>query len=201
VKLRAGGAEILLTTPDVVAANALPGVTDVRIEPQAPTAGSTVRAIVQGHDADGDSLKYEFKWYVNDLPVAGESESLVLTGVKKGSWIHVSVTPNDGFADGAWKESPRYQVINAPPVVRSQPPTTIPPSRILTHAIVAEDPDGDPLTYTLVSGPEGCALSGATLTWQVADADLGRTAKVVIRISDDDGASTIFSMLLNPQKP
>ena len=47
VKLRAGGGEILLTTPEVVAVNALPAVTDVRIEPQAPTSGSTVRAIAQ----------------------------------------------------------------------------------------------------------------------------------------------------------
>jgi hypothetical protein len=201
VKLRAGGEEMLLTTPEVVADNALPGVTDVRMEPQAPITGSTVRAIVQGQDADGDSLKYKYKWYVNDLPVAGESESLALKGVKKGAWVHVSVTPNDGFADGAWKESPRYQVVNAPPVVRSQAPTTIPPSRILTHPIVAEDPDGDPLTYTLVGGPGGCALSGATLTWQVSDSDLGRTQMIVIRISDDDGASTILSMILNPQKP
>jgi hypothetical protein len=201
VKLRAGGEELLLTTPEVVAVNALPGVTDVRLEPQAPTAGSTVRAIVQGQDADGDALKYRYKWYVNDLPAAGESESLALKGVKKGAWIHVSATPNDGFADGAWRESPRYQVVNGPPVVRSQPPATIPPSRILTHTIVADDPDGDPLTYALVSGPAGCSLSGATLTWQVSDADLGRTAQIVIRISDNDGASTILTMILNPQKP
>jgi hypothetical protein len=201
VNLRAGGEEKILTTPDVVAANALPGVTDVRMEPQAPTTGSTVRAIVQGQDADGDSLKYSFKWYVNDLPVAGESESLVLTGVKKGSWIHVSVTPNDGFADGAWKESPRYQAVNAPPVVKSGAPTTIPPSRLLTHVVAAEDPDGDPLTYSLVRGPGGITLSGATLQWNVTDGDLDRPAEIVIRISDDDGASNILSMKLNPHKP
>ena len=54
VKLRAGGGEILLTTPEVVAVNALPAVTDVRIEPRAPISGSTVRAIVQARDPDGD---------------------------------------------------------------------------------------------------------------------------------------------------
>jgi hypothetical protein len=201
VTLRAGGDEMLLATPEVVAVNALPGVTDVRIEPRAPTSGSTIRAIVQGQDADQDVLKYQYKWYVNDLPAAGEGESLVLKGVKKGSWVYVSATPNDGYADGAWKESPRHQVVNGPPVVRNQSPATIPPSRTLTHAIVAEDPDGDPLTYTLVSGPVGCVLSGATLTWKLSDSDLGRTANIVIRISDDDGASTVLTMTLNPQKP
>lgn len=201
VKLRAGGEELLLTTPEVVAVNALPGVIDVRLEPQAPTAGSTVRAITQALDPDGDPVTLKYRWYVNDAVVPGEGESLTLKGVKKGSWIHVTVTPNDGAADGAWKESPRYQVVNAPPVVNNAAPTSMPVSRLLTHTIVAEDPDGDPLTYALVSGPAGCVLSGATLTWQVADSDMGRTSKFVIRISDDDGASTVLTMTLNPQKP
>ncbi len=148
------------TTPEVSAVECVAGVTDVRIEPRAPTSGSTVKAIPQGQDADGDPLTYKYKWYVNDLPVAGESESLVLNGVKKGAWVHVSVTPNDGFADGAWKESSRYQVVNAPPVVKSPVPTTIPPSMMLRHTIVAEDPDGDPMTFTLYEGTAGDAPQG-----------------------------------------
>jgi hypothetical protein len=201
VKLRAGGGEKLLTTPEVVAVNALPAVSDVRIEPQALVAGSTVRVFVKAQDPDADPLTFKYKWYVDDLVVPGESDSLTLRGVKKGSWIHVAVTPNDGFSDGAWKYSPRHQVVNAPPVVKSQAPTTIPPSRVLTHAIVAEDPDGDPLTYILVKGPEGMSLSGATLTWKVSDRDLDRSAEIVIGISDNDGASTVLTMTLNPRKP
>lgn len=201
VKLRAGGGEKLLTTPEVVAVNALPAVSDVRIEPQALVAGSTVRAVVKAQDPDADPLTFKYKWYVDDLVVPGESDSLTLKGVKKGSWIHAAVTPNDGFSDGAWKYSPRHQVVNAPPVVKSQAPTTIPPSRVLTHAIVAEDPDGDPLTYTLVKGPEGMSLSGATLTWKVSDRDLDRSAEIIIGISDNDGASTVLTMTLNPRKP
>jgi hypothetical protein len=201
VKLRAGGGESQITTPEAVAVNALPAVADVRIESQALITGSTVRAVVKAQDPDADTLTFKYKWYVDDLVVPGESDTLTLKGVKKGSWIHVAVTPNDGFSDGAWKYSSRHQVVNAPPVVKSQAPTTIPPSRVLTHAIVAEDPDGDPLTYALEKGPEGATLSGATLTWKVSDRDLGRTAELVIRISDDDGASTLLTMNLNPRKP
>jgi len=170
VKMRAGADEKILTTPEVVAVNALPAVTDVRIEPQAPTNGSTVRAVVQAQDPDGDPLSFKYQWFVDNVAVPG-GDSMALKGVKKGSWVHVAVIPNDGFADGAWKFSPRYQVVNAPPVVKSTSPTSIPPSRVLTHTIVAEDPDGDPLTYTLVKGPEGLTLSGATLTWKVTDRD------------------------------
>jgi len=202
VKLRAEGEEMPLTTPEVVAVNALPAVTDVRIEPQAPTSGSTVRAITQGQDADGDSLKFRYKWYVNDLPVAGESESLVLKGVKKGAWVHVSVTPNDGFADGAWKESSRYQVVNALPVVKSTVPTKIPPSMVLRHTIVAEDPDGDPMTFTLSKGPPGMILKGSTIEWQVPESAIGTHVEVVVTISDIDGGQTVqtFAMTIQPPK-
>lgn len=201
VKLRAGGGEILLGTPEVVAVNALPAVTDVRIEPRAPTSGSTVRAITQGQDADGDSLKFKYKWYVNDLPVAGESESLVLSGVRKGAWVHVSVTPNDGFADGAWKESSRYQVVNGPPVVKSPVPTTIPPTMMLRHTIVAVDPDGDPMTFTLSKGPPGMILKGSTIEWQVPESAIGTRVEVVVTISDGDGGQTVQTFTMTIQSP
>jgi hypothetical protein len=201
VKLRVAGGEKLVETPEVVAGNGLPAVADVRLEPQAPVSGSPVRAVVSARDPDGDPLTIKFRWYVDNVVVPGDGETLSLTGVKKGSWVHAAATPNDGFADGVWKFSSRHQVVNAPPVVKSTAPTTVPPSRVLTHTVVAEDPDGDPLTYTLVKGPEGMALSGSTLTWKVSDRDLDRTAEVVVRISDDDGASTVLTMVLNPRMP
>ncbi|TSA00067.1 MAG: hypothetical protein D4R80_01960 [Deltaproteobacteria bacterium] len=201
VRVRTGAEEMSLTTPEVVAGNALPNVADVRIEPQAPTSGSTVRAVVQAEDPDDDPVTVKYRWYVDDAEISGQGGSLTLKGVRKGSWVHVAATPNDGSGDGAWKYSPRYLVVNAPPVVKSEAPTTMPASRVLTHEIVAQDPDGDPLTYTLVSGPAGCSLSGAVLTWKVADSDLGRTSEIVVRIADNDGASTILKLSLNPLKP
>jgi hypothetical protein len=201
VRLRTGADERVLTTPEVQAGNALPVVEQVRIEPQAPTTGSTVRAVVSAQDPDGDPLKFQYQWYIDNVPVSGEGESFTLKGVRKGSSVHVRVTPNDGFAEGGWKYSPRHEIVNALPVVKSQAPTTIPPSCLLTHTIVAEDADGDPLTYALVKGTEGMTLAGPVLTWKVSDEDVGRTAEVVIRISDNDGGETVLTMNLTPRKP
>jgi hypothetical protein len=201
VRLRTGGEETVRTTPEVQAGNALPVVEQVRIEPQAPTTGSTVRAVVSARDPDGDPLTFRYQWYIDDVLVPGEGDSFSLQKVRKGSSVHVRVTPNDGFAEGGWKYSPRHEVVNALPVVKSQAPTTIPSSRLLTYPIVAEDPDGDPLTYTLVKGTEGMTLAGPVLTWNVSDEDLDRPAEIVIRISDNDGGGTVLTMNLTPRKP
>lgn len=202
VALRTGTGEMVRRTEPVVAGNALPAVTAVAIEPRAPKTKSSVHAVVEAGDPDGDPLSFRYRWFVDGRAVPGnEGDTLTLDGVKKGSWIRVEATPNDGAADGAWKSSDRYLVVNAPPVVRSGAPTTIPPSHVLTHTIVAEDPDGDPLTYVLEKGPKGMTLAGATLLWPVTRQDLGKTAEVVVRISDDDGASTILTMGLTPRAP
>jgi hypothetical protein len=201
VKLSAGGAEILLATPEVVAVNALPGVTDVRIEPKAPTSGGTVRAVVQARDPDGDPLTFKYQWFVNDSPVAGNRDSETLTGVKKGSWVHVTAVPNDGFADGAWRDSSQYQVVNALPVVKSVLPRELPPGRRFIYRIVAEDPDGDPLTYTLTKGPPGMVLHGETLEWQVPEESIGANVEATVVISDNDGGQTVQSISMTIQPP
>ena len=190
-----------LATPEVVAVNALPDVTDVRMEPQAPTTGSTVRAVVQARDPDGDPLTCKYRWYVNDSPVGGNGESLTLTGVKKGSWVHVTVTPNDGFADGAWRDSPRYEVVNALPVVRSVLPKELLPGRRFIYRIEAEDPDGDPLTYTLTKAPPGMVLRGETLEWQVPEDSIGVNVEAVVVISDNDGGRTVQNISMTVQPP
>ncbi|TFH33420.1 MAG: hypothetical protein E4G97_00575 [Deltaproteobacteria bacterium] len=202
VKLRGGTEEILLTTTEVVAGNALPEVRDARIEPRAPISGSTVRAVVDARDPDGDPLTLKYHWFVDDSPVAGNGDSLTLTGVKKGSWVHVKVTPNDGFADGAWMDSPRYMVVNALPVVKSPAPASIPPSMLLRHTIVAVDPDGDQMTFTLTKAPSGMDLKGSTIEWQVPQSAIGTRVDVVVTISDGDGGQTVqsFAMTIQPPK-
>ena len=123
--LQVDGTETLVTTREVLAGNSPPVVTEVRVEPANPVSGGTVRAIAKGSDADDDPLKIRYEWYVDDVPVPGDAETLVLKGVKRGARVHAKAIPNDGIVDGAWGESPRYLVVNGLPVVKSQVPKEI----------------------------------------------------------------------------
>ncbi|MBP2673381.1 MAG: uncharacterized protein H6Q84_221 [Deltaproteobacteria bacterium] len=201
VTLSADGAEKVLTTPEVVAGNSPPFASAVRIEPVAPVSGGTVRAFAEARDLDDDPLKFRYQWHVDNVPVSSDSDSLALKGIKRGQWIHVKVVPNDGYGDGAWIESPRYQIVNGLPAVTSGTPKEVPPGRNLVHRIEAEDPDGDPMTYTLEKGPVGMVLNGSTLEWQVPDSYLGQPIEIVVEISDGQGGRTRQNINMTVQPP
>jgi hypothetical protein len=204
VTIREGGKEFAVTTREAQAVNSPPFATRARLEPQNPVSGSTVRAVAESADPDGDLVKFRYEWYVNDTRVPGDSETLVLKEVKRGSRIHAKAIPNDGAADGAWVESPRYEVVNGLPVVKSEVPKELPPGRDFKYRIEAHDPDGDPLTYALKSGPDGAVMNGSTLEWKVPEEQIGRPVEFTVEISDGkDGntVQTISMMVQPPRKP
>ncbi|MGB3399611.1 MAG: hypothetical protein WBA34_05515, partial [Candidatus Deferrimicrobiaceae bacterium] len=189
--VRVGKEEVSFETREVVAGNSPPEIGTVRLEPKAPTTGSKVKASATSSDPDDDPVTLKYQWFIDDREVPGEGEELTLAGVKKGSWVHVRVSTNDGAAEGSWKYSPKHQVVNSLPVVKSTLPAEVPPDRKFSYRIVAEDPDGDALTYDLVKSPPGMVLSGSTLEWDVPDEILGKMVEVVVNISDGDGGQTI----------
>jgi len=195
--VRIEGEEFPFETREVVAGNCPPEIGTVQLVPKAPTTGGKVKASVTFSDPDGDPVTLKYQWFVDDREVPGEGEELTLAGVKKGSWVHVRVSTHDGTAEGSWKYSPKHQVVNSLPVVKSSLPAEIPSDRKFSYRIVAEDPDGDALTYDLVKSPPGMVLSGSTLEWDVPDGVLGKRVEVVVNISDGDGGQTICTLFMN----
>ncbi|MBL8970939.1 MAG: hypothetical protein JNK56_10185 [Myxococcales bacterium] len=60
-----------------------------------------------------------------------------------------------------------------------------------TYQLAASDPDGDPLTYTLVMGPPGMVLDANTniLSWLVTSEDIGEY-EVTLAVDDGQGGVT-----------
>jgi hypothetical protein len=187
-------------TPQVTAVKSLPSVTDVRLDPAVMRKGDTVRAVVQVENPDENPLSIRYTWFVDDVQVKGDSPERTLGDVRKGSWIHVMVVPNDGRSDGSWKYSPKYKVGNALPVFRSEGEPILSAEGVLTFTITASDPDGDPLTMELVTAPPGMTLSGNRVTWTVPESAFGKPAEAVIRVSDPDGGFVTHPLNVTPRK-
>jgi len=85
-------------------------------------------------------------------------------------------------------------LLNHPPVIQSNPVTNGAAGQAYSYAFRATDPDGDIITYSLVAGPGGMAINGATglVTWA---SPLQGSYNVTLR-ADDGKAYTDQSYIL-----
>jgi RHS repeat-associated protein len=102
----------------------------------------------------------------------------------------VTITATDTAGNVATQ---RYTVsvraTNQPPVINSQPVTSVLPGSLYGYDVQANDPDGDPLTYHLDTGPQGMTLDAqGRLRWSPAAADTG-PHPVALTVSDGLGGT------------
>lgn len=82
----------------------------------------------------------------------------------------------------------RVKPENDPPVVVSTPPTQAFEDSLLSYTIEAEDPEGDDITFALVSGPSGMVVDElGVLQWTPDQENVGRV-KIEVRVTDSKGA-------------
>jgi RHS repeat-associated protein len=81
---------------------------------------------------------------------------------------------------------------NTPPNILSSPPTQASVGSLYTYAVKAEDPDGDSLTYSLVSAPAGMVIDTATgLVQWAPTADQIGSQPVIIDVDDGQGGGVV----------
>ena len=82
--------------------------------------------------------------------------------------------------------------INRAPAFTTAPGVDASVGQAYHYAAHASDPDGDPLTYTLATGPAGMTIDPATgaLTWTPQPSDAGNQ-DVSVRVADGRGGSAV----------
>ena len=97
----------------------------------------------------------------------------------------VQVTPHDFAGSGKARFAEQITIANSSPKITSIPPTTINQGRY-EYAVAANDPDGDPLTYTLQTAPSGMTIDKSTgrIEWRIA-AETKGTHRVRLVVEDD----------------
>lgn len=173
-------------TKVVAVANTPPEVTQIVLEPSEVRVGDRLRAKVEGSDADQDDIRYTFKWWRNSAPLSeGEESALDTTGFSRGDTILVQATPHDHAGPGKARFAEQITIGNSPPKITSIPSTTI-SQGLYEYAVAANDPDGDPLTYTLQAAPSGMTIDKGTgrIEWRIA-AETKGTHRVRVVVEDD----------------
>lgn len=195
--------EVFYSEPAVMQ-NALPIVKSIKIKPDKKDISKkdTITAIVEAKDADSDAVSLKYQWIKNgaaDIEGAN-SNSLSLVNYKRGDFVNLKVTANDGIADSEPLTSGPVTIINTPPQITSQPPAAVSGYQY-GYKVSAVDADNDALKYLLIKAPAGMSISASgEIKWNITEGDEG-SHRVEIVVEDGNGGRTEQGYLLSIKLP
>lgn len=179
-------------TNQVKILNVPPAIQGVWIKPEVAYANDRLSALVKAIDKDGDFIYFTYQWEKNGALLPEEKKEILEPGrFKKGDSITVTVTPNDGENIGMSHISDPIMISNSPPAIVASPPISI-KGTVYFYQVKANDPDHDPIIFSLKSGPKGMEIDKNTglIRWEIRKEDKG-THSIEIEASDNEGAKTI----------
>jgi hypothetical protein len=171
--------------------NTPPVIQEVWIEPKMPTIKDDLRAYEKSVDGDGDSIFFTYQWEKNGVVLLDERKEILKQGrFKKGDTINVTMIPDDREIMGSPKKSAPVTILNSAPVITSSPPLSLEGTKYI-YQLEANDPDNDPITFSLKSGPKGMKVDPETglIQWEIQKED-GGTHSIEIEARDNEGATS-----------
>ncbi|MHC1698471.1 MAG: Ig domain-containing protein [Geobacteraceae bacterium] len=177
-------------------ANSLPEVRSARFTPEYICRGENVTAVTDGFDADADEVRFIYKWFINGDSIPQDSEVLQGDKINKGDRVSVIIVPQDNYGTGKPFKSQVISIPNASPWFISIPPTDF-KGNMYSYAAKARDPDGDAITYSLVTFPEGMKIdsNNGMVTWPISATSAG-SHTIEVAAQDSEGAKASQKYLL-----
>ena len=183
--------------------NTPPKLTGASLVTASASGVPELRANVQCADPDADVPSYTYSWFKNGGPIDNATgPSLPLSGFAKGDRVAVEVVARDEESASTPLRSEPFAVENLPPSFSSQPGAPKPGDVAFQYHAAATDPDGDPLRYELISGPEGMSVDAAgNVVWPLPVGERRHGVfQVRIRATDPKGggATQDFTIRIDP---
>lgn len=203
VRVLVKGKHALISEPLTIS-NMIPGIQKAKVVPRTPKKGDDLKVEAETFDGDGDRVSLMYEWSLNGERISEKSELLKTSvlSIKRGDKLSVKITPTDGQQEG--EPVSIYSIIaNSPPKVSPQIKAEF-NGLVYTSKIIAEDPEGDTLTYTLKKAPEGMTIDSKSgvITWQVKPEDKGEH-EITVSVSDGQGGEVVvlFTTTINFTSP
>ena len=181
--------------------NRAPLVETIEMAPGSPTRLDTLVATVKASDPDGQTVTLEYDWLVNgkEVPRARKPQ-LALGDFVRGDKVVLRVTATD-YEDTTVIDGDEVVIANAAPVIATDPKKI---KSLDGFAVQANDPDGDPLTWTAEGGPPSMTVDkGGVLHWKGSIDDKGGHFTVRVTAADAfEGKATLeLPIDIAPGKP
>jgi hypothetical protein len=174
-----------------------PRITSMKIalvSPGDPRQG--FKALVTSEDPDGDNVTVFYKWFLNGQELIGERDELLpwSDDFKKGDEITLEALPYDGQIEGLWRAKGSIRVPNSPPVITSPPRGRFEDGTFLYEA-KAEDPDGDPIEFSIRNSPKGMTADpkSGIVEWRIPEGT-GGEQRFTLVVRDNDGGEAVMEM-------
>lgn len=130
----------------------------LEIEPEKPAAMEDLRAVATVPSGLTPPVEFEFTWFIDGERVLDvRSDRLRADRIGAGTKVWVVARVSDGDGRVAEKKSRTVQIANGTPVILTDL-RRVPD--INGKLLEAEDPDGDPITWSIVQGPPGITIDG-----------------------------------------
>ncbi len=190
-------------SPPVTVVNSPPAITSTSLLPVPIMRDEKVRVEVRATDPDGDPISYSYTWKRNGQEIPGATDvSLDISDFQIGDSFSVTVKPRDQWDEGSPVHLPPVTIMNSPPRITSRPSPLVGEGGIYQYQVTAKDPEGDPVTFSLASGPPGMAIHPTTglLRWHVTPSEREQEFIVEIRASDPQEATSVqkFPLRVHP---
>lgn len=192
-----GPSETPAGTEGGVPGSTAPRIVTLDLSPRLPVTGDRVRAIVKTTGTEENPVSVEYQWSHNDQPVSGDSDTLYLNPAefKRGDKITLKVVPYNSDRRGT-PMTIVFTLADAAPVIKSSTASIMFDGTTYTYQVKASDPDGDPVSFSLVTAPEGMTINQTGhIRWTVPAGVKGQIP-VTVSVTDGQGGETLQNFTL-----
>lgn len=143
------------------------------------------------------AIKYTYKWTKNGKPFGENTDSV--SGFKKGDKIEAMITPFDGDNYGQTMILSTVIMKTTPKIIENREISF--DGNMLSHTVMAVDPDGGKLSYSLIEAPGGMTIdkTDGKINWPVEPDEFGQFI-VKVRVSNDQGGEAVYQLKINLDK-